>query len=458
MKLITLLSIFIIITNVLFADTTTVDVAADAYVRGGVNGDTNYGSETTINVKNTGTEDNHRRGYLKFKLDNYQLINNTKLKLYVTVVQYADPDSFWIDVYECSDTTWTEGGITWNNQPSLTDSITSFKVNYADAESWIEVDLRSQFHYRNNDYVTIALEGKTSGIEQSVGFSAIESVTLYESDLDIDTTIYNRKNRQLCIEERNWGNYGSYGKHTGWTHYFDYATFDTIKTVLHNEDNQYNDSSESALIGRVQYMCNCTNLGSYNVFVFNYRKNEYVDSLTLYCNEDSDRMRFNSVSRTVPPIDSLVFGGFDETGETYTGLHTWKPGEDTTYFRYETDYIYGIANLPGTDTLYCASVDYDSIEIVDMGTWTRVGIFELEDTPQASYLTGQDYTCWGITIIDTTMLIGYSGEQRIYEIGLRGHHTLRSIGVGNYFHKYGNIFYGIWTIKERLNKPIGINF
>lgn len=148
-----------------------------------------------------------------------------------------------------------------------------------------------------------------------------------------------------------------------------------------------------------------------------------------------------------------MFGGSDSLG-AYNGLHTWKIGDDTTYFKYATDYIQGIANLPGTDTLYCMSVESDSVEIVDMGTWTRAGIFQLEDIPQTLYLTGQGYTCWGITFVDTTILIGYSGEQRVYEIGLRGHHTLRSIGVGNYFHKYGNIFYGVWTIKERLNKPI----
>jgi len=427
----------------LWAGTTTVYVTADSYVRDGTYGDTNYGTETTFNVKKPGTANNLRRSFLKFKLADYELINNVQLFLYVDFVQDATPDSLWIDVYECSDTTWTETGITWNNQPSLTDSITSFKIVNVDTATWVEINLRSQFHYKNNDYITLALDAKTSGIEQAVGFSSKE--TAYDAYLKVDTTIYLNTNFKLCVEERNYSGSGGIGQNAGWTHYFDYPQMDTVKTFLHDEDSGNNDSGESVINGHLQFMINCINAGTYNLFVYEYRKNVMIDSLQIDCDQNDQRLRLLAINR-LTKNDTLLIAGFDETSVAYRGIYEYTYPDTVAYFKYASKYYSGIGFVPGTDTLYCVSETLDSLEVIDMGTWTRVGIYLLPDAG------GNHFR--GCTIIDTLIAIGNETEEAVYFLGLRGKQTQRIFHFGNYLHYNGNFQYGVWHIKERIKSRI----
>src|SRR4030095_4217031 len=59
-----------------------VSPAADAYVRGGVNQNTKYGTATAVLVKNNTTADNNRNGYFRFPLTGVATVTSAKLRLF----------------------------------------------------------------------------------------------------------------------------------------------------------------------------------------------------------------------------------------------------------------------------------------------------------------------------------------------------------------------------------------
>lgn len=97
---------------------------ADAYVRDGSYANTNFGSTTTLVVKKDGTGYS-RQTYLKFDLhDVHQPSSHAKLRLYCEYGNTDADDTNW-DLYEVSNTNWTEEGLTWNNRPSGNSLITT---------------------------------------------------------------------------------------------------------------------------------------------------------------------------------------------------------------------------------------------------------------------------------------------------------------------------------------------
>jgi len=105
---------------------------ADSYVNSS-SPDSNYGSETSINIEiTTGTTKNYTYTYVMFDLSSIPLdavITSSNLSLYmtyfsawVTFPPYAYPS---ITIHYCSDTSWTELGITWNNKPPFDPQVTS---------------------------------------------------------------------------------------------------------------------------------------------------------------------------------------------------------------------------------------------------------------------------------------------------------------------------------------------
>lgn len=98
----------------------------DAYVRGGVNADTNYGSGTALEVKRGSMADNYRKVYMKYDLSSAGLSSVASAK----VILYCDSldAAYAITAYESSDS-WTEEGITWNTAPALGTSIGSTTVS-----------------------------------------------------------------------------------------------------------------------------------------------------------------------------------------------------------------------------------------------------------------------------------------------------------------------------------------
>jgi subtilisin family serine protease len=97
--------------------TVTLAPAADAYVRDGTYAGTNFGTATTVVVKNSASAGTNRISYVRFPLTSVNgTVNSAKLRLYgsrpaaTTVTDSA---------YAVSSNSWTETGITWNNKPAV---------------------------------------------------------------------------------------------------------------------------------------------------------------------------------------------------------------------------------------------------------------------------------------------------------------------------------------------------
>ncbi len=117
---------------------TTVDifVAEDAYVRGGSNASTNYGSATTLVVKESANLSFTRRTFLKFDLTSYTSISSARLFVYGSAQQGMN-----INAYKVSPDTWSESTITWNNAPTFGTYIGAASVGTSD--QWYEIDVTS---------------------------------------------------------------------------------------------------------------------------------------------------------------------------------------------------------------------------------------------------------------------------------------------------------------------------
>ena len=96
----------------------------DAYVRGGTNGDTNYGSATTLDVKNQGVNNDWtRESYLRFNY-NYgdtDPIQSANLILTPYSLQDGGETSvITVRLLDDADDGWVENEITYNNRPQGT--------------------------------------------------------------------------------------------------------------------------------------------------------------------------------------------------------------------------------------------------------------------------------------------------------------------------------------------------
>lgn len=117
-----ILSLFL--TTVISAQS-IIPVLEDSYVRGGSNANTNYGSNTLLEIKTAGNVVEYSRNtYLKFDLSNWEpaWVNNAVLLLYGT-----EGSNFNISASLTGDE-WSEQGITWNNAPVSKQVIDSFPM------------------------------------------------------------------------------------------------------------------------------------------------------------------------------------------------------------------------------------------------------------------------------------------------------------------------------------------
>ena len=97
---------------------------ADAYVRGGTYASQNFGTAFVLEEKNSNLDSYDRRTFLRFELSSITgtSISQATLKLYVTsLVDGTAP----IAVFAVPSDSWTETGITWNNQPAFGSQLVS---------------------------------------------------------------------------------------------------------------------------------------------------------------------------------------------------------------------------------------------------------------------------------------------------------------------------------------------
>ncbi|TDC36963.1 DNRLRE domain-containing protein [Micromonospora sp. 15K316] len=123
------------------AATATFRPVADTYVQNDTTS-TNYGTSTQIVVDNSPV----RRMFLRFTVSGVSgTVSSAKLRL--RTISGNDGSSAGGTFRAMSNTTWSETGTTWNNQPGI-DGATLGSIGSVTADGWYEVDVTS--HVRGN--------------------------------------------------------------------------------------------------------------------------------------------------------------------------------------------------------------------------------------------------------------------------------------------------------------------
>lgn len=128
-------------------------VQEDAYVRGGISANSNYGTSTSLVVKDNSDVNFDRMSFLKFDLSDIPTnVGTAKIKLKVKSTTAGAQHSMNF----VSDDSWTETGITWNNKP-VTISVVSTEFVPA-VDEWIEFDVTSIINQELNGDGTVSVQ------------------------------------------------------------------------------------------------------------------------------------------------------------------------------------------------------------------------------------------------------------------------------------------------------------
>ncbi|MBC8467996.1 MAG: DNRLRE domain-containing protein [Planctomycetes bacterium] len=129
-KLIYLVS-FVVSVLSLISSAQAGEATTDTFVRGAENGDTNYGNNSNVTIKNANGNSYDRKAYIRFDIAGS--ISEASLDLTVSTNNNGGggtiPQTFTVEVFglaESLDHTWTETDITWNNAPGNDTSSSNF--------------------------------------------------------------------------------------------------------------------------------------------------------------------------------------------------------------------------------------------------------------------------------------------------------------------------------------------
>lgn len=149
-----------------------VEAAADAHVRDGLP-NTNFGSETTLLVKNDGGGW-RREAFLKFPLSGVSAqASPVKLLLDITQTGTSNPVT---QSLRLAGNTWSESTLTWNNRPAALGAVLA--TWGAQAQSTVEVDVTAAVQAAvsaGDEFITFKIEGVTSGGRASAYYASREN-------------------------------------------------------------------------------------------------------------------------------------------------------------------------------------------------------------------------------------------------------------------------------------------
>ncbi|GGG83624.1 CBM96 family carbohydrate-binding protein [Edaphobacter dinghuensis] len=113
---------------------------ADAFIQGGADANTNYGT-WSYNIVEGATGIYARKAYIKFDLSEITgTITSATLYLVPNIVTWIDTDA----IYNVADNTWVQTGITWNNAPAFgTTAINTWSVSPASVGQPLLLDVTS---------------------------------------------------------------------------------------------------------------------------------------------------------------------------------------------------------------------------------------------------------------------------------------------------------------------------
>ena len=106
----------------------------DSYVRSGSNADTNFGQSNELEVREASAVNSVRESYLQFNLSSVENVESAVIRLYSTRDRSAN-----ITISGAGNSNWSENSITYNNAPSIGDSIST--VLLGPVNTWYEWDV-----------------------------------------------------------------------------------------------------------------------------------------------------------------------------------------------------------------------------------------------------------------------------------------------------------------------------
>ena len=121
-------------------NSTTLIPIADTYVRDGSSADTNFGAALDLQVKANPTVGLNRRIFLKFDIGGLTTVSSARLRLFGNFTASGGGASP-VTVHIQNTDSWTETGLTWNNQPAAGSAVRTVSVGTT-AQYW-EWDLTS---------------------------------------------------------------------------------------------------------------------------------------------------------------------------------------------------------------------------------------------------------------------------------------------------------------------------
>jgi hypothetical protein len=116
--------------------TITINPQADAHVREGQAG-TNFGGETSMEVKNSTAAGNNRNAFARFSLTG---VGSNVISAKVRLFGSSETSAKVVSVFAVADITWSEGNIDWDNQPAIGAKQGS-GVNIALTARYVEFDV-----------------------------------------------------------------------------------------------------------------------------------------------------------------------------------------------------------------------------------------------------------------------------------------------------------------------------
>jgi glucuronoarabinoxylan endo-1,4-beta-xylanase len=147
---------------------------ADAYVESGGNAAVNFGASTNLWVKDNVTSGTAiRAAYLMFDVHSFTNLRSAVVTLMPTRVDDTTVKMY----YEVAPTSWTENGITWNNQPGGTGQFVYTNTVAAGVPVTVDVTSVAAFQATNGGLLSLRITQPTNSLNGLVQFASKEHLT-----------------------------------------------------------------------------------------------------------------------------------------------------------------------------------------------------------------------------------------------------------------------------------------
>ncbi len=187
-------------------ETKVLNPTEDAYVVS-TTPDTNY-NDDYLHVKYSAPE---RRTYLKFDVSDVNLKELTSAKIRMYTIATSLTDYKELAVFPVDESSWKEDTLTWNNQPSVTDTISITGIG--GANQWYEWDITDYLKTFEGDTVSLGFQMLTVSNDDNKIFAS--SAQEYAPELiieapvkriDVAATERITGDKDVSVKLKNYGN------------------------------------------------------------------------------------------------------------------------------------------------------------------------------------------------------------------------------------------------------------